>query len=461
MLKVILVLLLVKYLFIQCDISDHCSIYEDCFSCNYKGIMCEWNGNKCQRKNKEFVNSNENYWERMISCTETKEIQEIMKKYCGDLTVSLKNSFQSISLPIINNSYGRDSLLCMYVYKNSNPKDTIYVDIEITYQYFYSVKFLIGAIFKDGELTKKELLIPQNLVRVDNAKEVTLYFLQSTSFSELPFVITFTLEKSKISITLIITIVLFVFLCIICGISIYLFSQKIARRNKIIRNSRQEEINNVQIAQVIDQMLKEARLKEIDNMFTNVIKAIPFSKNVGKYNTSCTICLEEFQDGHIVCVTECLHLFHVECLKKWLITNVMNPKCPNCVNSLLKETNMKKIELQEAQSNNVIEVEQQLNVAVNSINHNSNNRVNKINKDNTNDNLIQQNEREVVKDINKISKEKSKENKKVPVPIVLNRMNNNNRNLSNLREYELTSTQNEIMEENNINQISNQSKKEN
>ena len=100
-------------------------------------------------------------------------------------------------------------------------------------------------------------------MRVDNAKEVTLYFLQSSSFSELPFVITFTLEKSKIRITVIITIVLLGFLSIICGISIYLFSQKIARRNKMLRNSRQEEINNVQIAQVIDQMLKEARLKEI------------------------------------------------------------------------------------------------------------------------------------------------------------------------------------------------------
>lgn len=451
MMKVILILLCFKYLLIQCDIIDNCSINEDCFSCNYKGVRCEWNGDKCQKKNKEFVNSDENNWQKMISCTETKETKEIMNKYCGDLTINLKNSFQSIALPKVNNSYGRDSLLCMYVYKNSNPKDTIYVEIDITYQYFYSVKFLIGAIFKDGGTANKELLIPQNLVRVDNAKEVTLYFLQSSSFSELPFVITFTLEKSKISITVIITIVLLGFLSIICGISIYLFSQKIARRNKMLRNSRQEEINNVQIAQVIDQMLKEARLKEIDNMFSNVIKAIPFSKNVGKYNTSCTICLEEFQCEHIVCVTECLHVFHVECLKKWLITNVMNPKCPNCANNLLKETNMKNIELQEAQNNNVIEVERQLN-------QNSNNKLNRINNDNTNDNLVQQNEREVVKDINKISKEKSKENKVGPVPIVMNRMNHNNRNLTNLREYVLTATQHEI-EENNINQISTQSNK--
>ena len=40
----------------------------------------------------------------------------------------------------------------------------------------------------------------------------------------------------------------------------------------------------------------------------------------------------------------------------------------------------------------------------------------------------------------------------------MNRMNHNNRNLTNIREYVLTATQHEI-EENNINQISTQSNK--
>ena len=81
---------------------------------------------------------------------------------------------------------------------------------------------------------------------------------------------------------------------------------------QICQSQINEALKQEETMDTIAQMLKEARLKEIDNMFSNVIKAIPFSKNVGKYNTSCTICLEEFQCEHIVCVTECLHVFHVE-----------------------------------------------------------------------------------------------------------------------------------------------------
>lgn len=460
MMMIIFVIISINCLLLNCY--SRCPELEDCFSCHDKGYRCEWSDNKCNI-DQSIVNidtSSERKWAKMISCLDNEQSKEIMNTYCGDLNLNLKDKFQSISLPRVNDFYGRESLLCMYVYKNSNPKDTIYADINVLSKYFFSAKFLIEAIFKDGASIKQELVITQNLVRIENAKEIYFYYRQTDPFPELPFMMTLTLEKAKISITLIVTIVLLVFLTIICSISIYIFSQRIARRNKMIRNARQEElnvlqggINNEQVARVLDQILKEARLKEIENMFTNVMKAIPFDKTVGKYNTSCTICLEEFQEEHIVCVTECLHVFHVECLKKWLITNVMNPKCPNCACCLLKDT---KENQPNQNNNNVIQVERQLNTVANTINLSSNNRMNRsVNNDNTNEILVRENEREVVKDINKIAKEKkNKENKTAQEPIVLNRVNQNNRNLTNLREYELNASHQE-MEENNIHQISN------
>ncbi|PAV85608.1 hypothetical protein WR25_08229 isoform A [Diploscapter pachys] len=41
----------------------------------------------------------------------------------------------------------------------------------------------------------------------------------------------------------------------------------------------------------------------------------------------CTVCLDEFQNGEEVRTLKCAHLFHVNCIDKWL---VYNKKCPVC-----------------------------------------------------------------------------------------------------------------------------------
>ena len=41
----------------------------------------------------------------------------------------------------------------------------------------------------------------------------------------------------------------------------------------------------------------------------------------------CTICLSEFEDGEDVRRLPCMHLFHIECVDQWLVTN---KKCPIC-----------------------------------------------------------------------------------------------------------------------------------
>ena len=155
-----------------------------------------------------------------------------MNTFCGDSFINFEGSSQSISLPRVGESYGRESLLCQYVFKNSHPKNTIYATVDITPKYISNAKFVIGATFEDGTSTKRELVLTQNLVRIDNANEITIYYIQSKLFPDLPFVMTLTLEKSKISTTLLITIVLLVFLTVICAVSVYLFSQKIVRKIK-------------------------------------------------------------------------------------------------------------------------------------------------------------------------------------------------------------------------------------
>ena len=105
-----------------------------------------------------------------------------MNKFCGDSSINFEGSSQSISLPRVGESYGRESLLCQYVFKNSHPKNTIYATVDITPKYISNAKFVIGATFEDGTSTKRELVLTQNLVRIGNANEITIYYIQSKLF---------------------------------------------------------------------------------------------------------------------------------------------------------------------------------------------------------------------------------------------------------------------------------------
>ena len=48
-----------------------------------------------------------------------------------------------------------------------------------------------------------------------------------------------------------------------------------------------------------------------------------------KDHTSCPICFDDYTPESMVLSTECLHFFHEDCLKKWVMTDV-NQSCPIC-----------------------------------------------------------------------------------------------------------------------------------
>lgn len=52
------------------------------------------------------------------------------------------------------------------------------------------------------------------------------------------------------------------------------------------------------------------------------------SKSYDQDATTCAICLCEFEDGEAIRVLpECLHLFHVVCIDKWLYSHSSCPLC--------------------------------------------------------------------------------------------------------------------------------------
>lgn len=428
-----------------------CGLITDCFSCMSNQFYCQWTNGKCVLTK----DINYSFFSRLLSCTDSAS-QKIMNTYCGNQSIQLdKENNCKLSLPIIESGYGKDNLFCRYSLSNIKNKNKIYSEINISQQYLFDIKLVISVIFQDGTNAQRLVEYPQYLVKIENAKEVSFYYYQKYKFYGQPFTILTTFQKTKISLTLILTIILTVLLFILCGISVFIISKKIAEKNRLKINAesnesigiRENAIHNEEIAQrEMEKKLKEARMKEIEVIFENSLKPIPFNEEVGKYNTNCTICIENFTHEHFVSLTECFHVFHGHCLKQWLITNLMNPKCPNCGHFLLKDgKENKKLENQEIRipPRSIIEGQSNCNSTV----HNNNNASSITN--NTNSILVRgMGETPIISNINNnIPNQNS--NQLVEQINTINRVNDNNKNLAILKDYD--GNKEERKEQNNEN----------
>ena len=65
-------------------------------------------------------------------------------------------------------------------------------------------------------------------------------------------------------------------------------------------------------------------------LFQNLIIPEIFIEKLKFYDNICSICLNVFIENHSkICVTQCHHVFHFYCLKKYILEN-NGRKCPNC-----------------------------------------------------------------------------------------------------------------------------------
>ena len=86
-----------------------------------------------------------------------------------------------------------------------------------------------------------------------------------------------------------------------------------------------------------DNSFKKDDYKEILSYIpTSTVKEIKKSSN----NNKCVICLSDFQVGEQESTLPCLHIFHSNCIEKWIIENKTCPICKYDIslNSLLKDT---------------------------------------------------------------------------------------------------------------------------
>jgi hypothetical protein len=86
--------------------------------------------------------------------------------------------------------------------------------------------------------------------------------------------------------------------------------------------------NNADIKQVIEEKtfneIKQMKFNELDNI-------------VQENNNKCSICCSNFDLDDDVKILKCNHIFHTECIKKWLLE--YSHKCPYCKQSFEKYVN--------------------------------------------------------------------------------------------------------------------------
>jgi hypothetical protein len=104
--------------------------------------------------------------------------------------------------------------------------------------------------------------------------------------------------------------------------------------NKIA--SRNEENNNNNFQENNENNLSASENNDIEK----IIETLPTSKLKKKkenYSIQCIICMDDFKEGEEVSTLPCFHVFHRECIKKWLVNTHTCPICKFKVtmNSLL------------------------------------------------------------------------------------------------------------------------------
>jgi len=72
---------------------------------------------------------------------------------------------------------------------------------------------------------------------------------------------------------------------------------------------------------------RNSRLVSINNITTKIYSSIHEDEETGLLQQNCSICLAEYEDEDEIKVLQCDHIFHKECIDRWLFINFTCPIC--------------------------------------------------------------------------------------------------------------------------------------
>jgi hypothetical protein len=120
----------------------------------------------------------------------------------------------------------------------------------------------------------------------------------------------------------------FVLICFLCSIFFYRCSKSLMNNERARREM--GVIIHVSPDNANRQTLQEKNTEMLNKLFENELKPQDYDDNINDYKIQvCSICIENLASDKVSKLF-CKHIFHTNCLKDWLLKDILKPKCPNC-----------------------------------------------------------------------------------------------------------------------------------
>lgn len=322
-------IILISNLIILTKEEDECS-YDDCFNCvacgnkevNY--CECYWKNNLCKSGKKRSIT----YTTLSSSCTDESSI-ELINKFCGQTTLKLNDdNVANVNIPSVNWKYGMTNLFCSYIYSPSEPEEKYYIiNYEVPSNNLDNIQIYLSILQNDDNTILGSLSKYSFSRSLDDIKEIKLMVYFEKSLNNIPFTFSIEEKKYKSKILTIIAIALVIVFIITCTIFIISLSKKARERRTSIHFG---ERRIIVLNDNDNGKNEEENKKKVENLIKSSLTSQIYNENNGIKN-KCSICLEDLKVGiDKVSITPCKHIFHYDCLRKWLLENYQLPKCPNC-----------------------------------------------------------------------------------------------------------------------------------
>ena len=356
------------------DDNTICTIFENCEHCTFCGnttkdyTYCSYGNIFCHHirdKNQEYYEYNtplkNNYSQYFRENT-------VLDSFCGAKSISLnsmKNSFQILETNIHSNQ-ALKSIHCDYEISNKyyyeHLDDSAKVHLEIKNacpDKNKQIKFNLYMIYEMGK-TLKFANLTDNDIRYNDMNR------SLNQISEMEILIDFTNDiNNDISIeeVLLISILtdnpskktrlIYIIVIIICAILFLLIIVLIILYIFLKRKMEYEYRQSIDNERIEKEKKIENNKKILNKLLENELKAKIYTKDLAINDCeSCSICIENFECGKSeISITPCKHIFHFSCIQKWILDNVLNPKCPNCNFNLLESQTEEVLNINKKDSN--------------------------------------------------------------------------------------------------------------
>lgn len=292
------------------------------------------------------------WWTDFHTCQIDIDSLSKMKKYCGNQ----ENDFMTFSplnftLPQVNQEYGFPNLYCRWSFHNEEPLRAISFYFLNKYKKISRFIFSLEITYLDGRVLYHTVEQDKYIWDSQGIVQIIIYFYTEKSYPDKPFI--FEMDYNSLSspanIGLFVSIGVLIIAIISCSICVYKCKRIIVRNANIRNNERRTQIQTSRANIQQDDSEENIKSKNkilLEKLFDSELKSQKYTDSLNEFKSSCTICIESFNEESLVAVLFCKHIFHFECLKDWVNKNLIHPKCPNCNFNLIDFANSNETKLE-------------------------------------------------------------------------------------------------------------------